>query len=323
MTLKIGVYGYGNLGKSVARVVLMQKDQCLIGVFTKRDPRSINTGGLAPVYSSSDVLDHKDQIDVMINCGGSLSDLPVTSPALSRHFNLVDAFDTHAKMSEHYDAVNEASLSGKKTALIAAGWDPGLFSVQRIFAAAFLISSQSITLWGPGVSQGHSDAIRRISGVKYATQYTVPNAEKAERLLDRGKTPSERETHERICYIVPKEGANESEIERKIINLPYYFKGYKTSVKFISEEEYLSSHTKLPHGGTVLSVGVSPEGRQRMELRLNLASNPDFTANILVASARAVYRFSKQGSIGAKTPADVPPAYYLDESGETLLSSYV
>ena len=321
--MNIAVFGYGNLGKSVARTVLLQKDQSLVGIFTRRDPRAVETGGLAPVYASGEVLRFRDRIDVMINCGGSLSDLPVTSPYLSHHFNLVDAFDTHAKMTEHYNAVNEASLSGKKTALIAAGWDPGLFSVQRILATAFLTSGKSVTLWGPGVSQGHSDALRRIAGVKYATEYTVPLTEKAEELLARGVATSERETHERLCFIVQEKDANEKEIERKIMNLPYYFKGYETKVKFVSEEEYLSEHTRLPHGGSVLSVGDSPEGKQRMKLSLELASNPDFTANILVASARAVFRFYRQGSIGAKTPADVPPAYYLVETAETLISSYV
>ena len=323
--IKIAIYGYGNLGKGVECGVRQNPDMELFGIFTRRAPETIKTLTGAPVYSSSDILKYKDVIDVLIICGGSATDLPEMTPALAKDFNVIDSFDHHADIPKHYKNVDEAAVSGGHTALISCGWDPGLFSAARLYANAVLPDGKDYTFWGRGVSQGHSDAIRRIEGVQDARQYTVPVA-KAVEAVRAGEDPelTTRDKHFRECYVVKKEGADEQAITEAIVTMPDYFADYDTSVTFISAEEMKEKHSELPHGGSVIrsgSTGLQNEHHQTIEYSLKLDSNPEFTASALLAYARAVSRLYKRGDIGCKTVFDIAPADLSPKSREELMAS--
>ena len=320
--MKIAIYGYGNLGRGVESAVKYHTDAELVGVFTRRAPESVKTVSGVPVFSADKILDFKDKIDVLILCGGSATDLPEMTPMLSKHFNVVDSFDTHAKIPEHFEKVNTAAEESGHTSLISAGWDPGLFSIARLYASAVLPEGQDYTFWGKGVSQGHSDAIRRIEGVLDARQYTVP-VEEAIEAVRGGKTPefTTRQKHRRECYVVLKEGADAAIVEEKIKTMPNYFADYDTTVSFITLEELRRDHSALPHGGSVIRNGISGFGGENshtIEFSLRLDSNPEFTSSVLVAYARAVYRMAKRGQFGCKTVFDVAPADLSLLDGATL-----
>lgn len=311
--MKIGIYGYGNLGRGVESAIMQNPDAELFGVFTRRAPASltIRTEG-AQVLPASDVQNYKNDIDVMIICGGSATDLPEMTPALSRHFNCIDSFDTHAMIPRHFDAVDKAAKEGENVSLISAGWDPGMFSILRLYGEAVLPVGESYTFWGRGVSQGHSDAIRRIEGVLDARQYTVPVAAALESVRN-GENPalSTREKHTRECYVVAAPDADKAKIEREIVTMPNYFADYDTTVHFISAEEMKRDHASLPHGGHVIRsgvTGVNAENSQTVEYSLTLDSNPEFTGSVLVAYARAIHRMSLRGETGARTVFDIAPA---------------
>lgn len=320
--MKLGIYGYGNLGKGVECAVKYHSDAELVGVFTRRPPETVKTVSGVAVYHADRISDFKDEIDVLILCGGSATDLPEMTPALARDFNVVDSFDTHAKIPEHFDAVDRAAKDGGHTALISAGWDPGLFSILRVYSSAVLPNGKDYTFWGRGVSQGHSDAIRRIDGVVDARQYTVP-VEAAINAVRRGDCPefTTREKHKRECYVVAAEGAERARIEKEIKEMPNYFADYDTSVSFITAEELKANHAGLPHGGSVIrsgATGFDAENKHTVEFSLKLDSNPEFTASVLVAYARAVHRMNMRGEIGCKTVLDVAPADICEMSGEEL-----
>ena len=310
--MRIAIYGYGNLGKGVELALREAKDMTLEGIYTRRSPGSVPSQTGAAVYRAEDILAHQDQIDAVINCGGSATDLPVTTPLLAQHFNVVDSFDTHARIAEHFAAVDAAARKGGHTALISGGWDPGLFSLMRLYAGAVLPNGQDYTFWGRGVSQGHSDAIRRIPGVQDARQYTVPVQSALDRVL-RGEQPAltAREKHTRECYVVAEEGADRAAIEQAIKTMPHYFDEYDTTVHFISAEELRQNHSGMPHGGTVIrngSSGLRGEHAQHIDFSLRLDSNPEFTAGVLVALARAAVRLNLRGDTGCKTIFDIAPA---------------
>ena len=320
--MKIAVYGYGNLGRGVECAVRQNADTELFGIFTRRDPSAVHTLTGAKVFSADDILKYKNDIDVLIVCGGSATDLPVLTPMLAEHFNVVDSFDTHARIPEHFAAVDKAALTGGHTALISAGWDPGLFSLSRLYASAVLPDGSGYTFWGRGVSQGHSDAIRRIEGVKDARQYTVPVPE-ALKKVRAGEAPAltAREKHTRECYVVAEEGADLEKIEKTIKEKPYYFADYDTTVNFITEEELLREHGGIPHGGFVIrtgKTGLNGEHSHVIEYSLKLDSNPEFTSSALVAFARAVCRMNGRGQTGCKTVFDVAPADLSPLSPEEL-----
>ena len=323
MTIRIGILGYGNLGRGVEYAVVQNPDMELAAVFTRRDPASmtIHTPGV-PVVAASDVENWKDKIDVMILCGGSATDLPVQTPAMARWFNVVDSFDTHAKIHEHFAAVDAAAKAAGTTALISVGWDPGLFSLNRLYASAILPNGKDYTFWGKGVSQGHSDAIRRIEGVQDARQYTVPVPAALEAVRS-GAQPelTTRQKHTRLCYVVAEDGADRAAIERAIKTMPNYFDEYDTTVEFITAEEMRRDHSGLPHGGSVIRSGVTGWNREHhetIEYKLTLDSNPEFTSSVLVAYARAAARMNAAGHTGAATVFDVAPALLRPEDGETL-----
>ena len=320
--IKVGIYGYGNLGKGVESAIKQNSDFSLVGIFTRRAPESVKTQFNTPVYKADDVLNFKDEIDVLIICGGSATDLPKQTPELSKYFNVVDSFDTHAKIPEHFDNVNAVCLENNKTSLISSGWDPGLFSLNRVYASSVLADSKFYTFWGKGVSQGHSDAIRRIQGVKDAKQYTIPVDSSLE-LVRSGSAPelSTREKHTRECFVVVKDGADKQKIENEIKTMPNYFADYDTTVHFISQEELNVNHSGIPHGGFVIctgKTGVNLQNNHVIEYSLKLDSNPEFTASVLVCYARAVYKMHKKGDYGCKTVFDVPPAYLSSLSPEEL-----
>lgn len=321
--IRIGIMGYGNLGRGVELAVRQNPDMELTAFFTRRDPGALKTcTSSVPVYSAGDVLAHKEEIDVLVICGGSATDLPVQTPLYAADFNVVDSFDTHAKIPEHFAAVDAAASQSGHTAMISLGWDPGMFSLQRLLGRCILPEGEDYTFWGKGVSQGHSDAIRRIPGVLDARQYTIP-VEAALRRVRAGEQPvlTAREKHTRECFVVAREGADLAEIERRIVTMPNYFADYDTTVHFITAEEMQRDHSGIPHGGVVIRTGVTGENRntpQRVEYALELGSNPEFTASVLAAYARAVYRMAKEGITGCKTVFDVPPAYLSDLSGEEL-----
>lgn len=311
--LKIGIYGYGNLGRGVEAAIALNNDAELVGVFTRRDPSAvkIRTAGVE-VYHTDELENFKDKIDVLIICGGSATDLPEMTPALARDFNVVDSFDTHAKIPEHFVRVDEAAKAGDRIALISCGWDPGFFSLARLYMNAVLPVGQDYTFWGRGVSQGHSDAIRRIKGVKDARQYTVPVASAVEAVRN-GEDPvlSTREKHTRECYVVAEEGADLAYIENEIKTMPNYFSDYDTAVHFISSEEMARDHAALPHGGSVIrsgKTGFDKENTHVCEFSLKLDSNPEFTGSVLVAYARAIKKMYDRGCRGCKTVFDVAPA---------------
>lgn len=325
MAIKIGIYGYGNLGRGVELALAKQSDMETVGVFTRRPPETVKTLTRIPVFSADDVFSMQNQIDVMIICGGSSTDLPKQTPALAKAFNVVDSFDTHAKIPQHVQNVDEAAKSAQKTALVSVGWDPGTFSLARLYAGSILTDGTDYTFWGKGVSQGHSDAIRRIEGVADAKQYTIP-VESALAAVREGKTPtlSTREKHERECFVVAKEGADKARIEKEIKGMPNYFADYNTTVHFISQEELNEKHAGLPHGGVVVRSGVTGlkgEHKHVIEYSLKLDSNAEFTASVLVAYARAAARMNAEGSYGCKTVFDVPPSYLSPKSREELLST--
>ena len=309
--MKIGIYGYGNLGRGVEAALRQNPDMEIVGVFTRRDPATVKTVTGIPVYSAALVEDFEAEIDVMIICGGSATDLPEMTPMLAKHFNVIDSFDTHARIPEHFANVEQAAMTTAHTALISAGWDPGLFSLARLYMNTVLPEGKDYTFWGRGVSQGHSDAIRRIPGVKDARQYTVPVPAALESARS-GENPdlSTWQKHTRECYVVAEEGADRDLIEKQIKEMPNYFADYDTTVTFITEEEMKRDHMELPHGGQVIRCGSTGDGNHKhvMEFSLKLDSNPEFTASVLVACARAVVRMKEREIFGCKTLFDVPPA---------------
>ena len=321
--MKVGILGYGNLGRGVECAMKQNDDITLSAVFSRRDPASVKilTEGV-PVYNVKDIEAHKEEIDVLIICGGSATDLPKQTPEYAKYFNVIDSFDTHAKIPEHFAAVDGAAKESGHTALISAGWDPGMFSLNRLYANCILPEGNDYTFWGKGVSQGHSDAIRRIEGVKNAKQYTIPvdNALKAVR---GGENPelTTRQKHTRECFVVAEEGADLARIENEIKTMPNYFADYDTTVHFISEEELQKNHSGIPHGGFVFRSGVTgweKENSHIIEYSLKLDSNPEFTASVIVAYARAIHRLHKEGVTGCKTVFDIAPAYLSPLSGEEL-----
>ncbi|MBQ4015221.1 MAG: diaminopimelate dehydrogenase [Treponema sp.] len=321
--MKIGILGYGNLGKGVEGAVKQNPDCELTAVFTRRDPSTVKilTAGV-PVYNVADVEKHKDEVDVLIICGGSATDLPKQTPEYAKYFNVIDSFDTHAKIPEHFANVDKAAKDFKHTALISCGWDPGLFSLNRLYANCILPNGKDYTFWGKGVSQGHSDAIRRIEGVKDGKQYTIP-VQAALDAVRSGSNPdlTTRQKHTRECFVVAEEGADKARIENEIKEMPNYFADYDTTVHFISEEELKRDHSGIPHGGFVIrsgKTGWDNEFNNVIEYSLKLDSNPAFTSSVLVAYARAVYRMNKEGSLGCKTVFDVAPAYLSPLSGEEI-----
>ncbi len=323
--MRIGIYGYGNLGRGVELAVGMQKDMELVGVFTRRDPASVQTLTGAPVFSADAVDAFIGKIDCLIVCGGSATDLPVLSPALARKFNIIDSFDTHKNIPAHFSEVNAAATEGGNLSLISAGWDPGLFSLARVYAAAVLPNGNDYTFWGKGVSQGHSDAIRRIAGVLDARQYTVP-IEAAISAVRRGESPvlTTAEKHRRECFVVCEEGADRARIEKEIKTMPNYFADYETEVHFISAEELKRDHGGMPHGGSVIrngKTGRQGESSHTVEFSLRLDSNPEFTASVLVACARAVVRMRTEGKTGAISVLDIPPAMLCAQTREELLAT--
>ena len=323
MSIKIGIYGYGNLGRGVEMAVHHSGDMEVVGVFTRRNPESVKTVyAETKVYHVGAALDMADEIDVMILCGGSATDLPVQSPELAEKFNIVDSFDTHAKIPAHFAAVDAAAKKGGKTAVISCGWDPGMFSLMRMYSSAILPMGRDYTFWGKGVSQGHSDAIRRIEGVADAKQYTIPT-DSALDAVRSGSCPelTTREKHTRECFVVAKEGADLDAIEREIKEMPNYFADYDTTVHFISKEELDREHSGIGHGGFVFRSGKTGrdlENSHIIEYSLKLDSNPEFTASVIAAYARAAYRLSLEGSAGCKTVFDIAPAYLSEKDGETL-----
>ncbi len=324
MSIRIGIYGYGNLGRGVESAIRQNADTELVAIFTRRDPASL-TGTSAPVFSAEEVESFRDKIDVMILCGGSATDLPVQTPKLARLFNVIDSFDTHARIPEHFANVDSAAKDGGNVGIISVGWDPGMFSLNRLYANCILVDGSDYTFWGRGVSQGHSDAIRRIEGVKDARQYTVP-VEKALEAVRSGENPTltVREKHTRECYVVAEEGADKARIEAEIKNMPNYFSDYDTTVYFISQEELDKNHSGIPHGGVVIrsgKTGANLENSHVIEYSLKLDSNPEFTASVLVAYARAAYKLSGEGVSGCKTVFDIAPAYLSAKSGEELRRS--
>ena len=323
MSIRIGIYGYGNLGRGVESAIRQNPDMELVAVFTRRAPETltIRTEGV-PVMHVDDALKMTDKIDVMVLCGGSATDLPVQTPALAKYFNVIDSFDTHAKIPEHFSAVDAAARESGKTALISAGWDPGMFSLNRAYAEAILPNGAAYTFWGKGVSQGHSDAIRRIEGVVDAKQYTIPSASALEAVRS-GICPelSTRQKHTRECFVVAEEGADTERIRREIVTMPNYFADYDTTVHFISLEELKRDHSGIPHGGFVIrsgKTGFELENTHVIEYSLKLDSNPEFTSSVIVAYARAVARLAANGSVGAFTVLDVPPSYLSPKSPEQL-----
>lgn len=322
MAIRIGIYGYGNLGKGVELAIRQNPDFTAVGVFTRRAPESIQTLTGIPVYAADKITQMQKEIDVVILCGGSATDLPAQTPYLAQYFNVVDSFDTHAKIPQHLAAVQEAAVKNNKTALISAGWDPGMFSLARLYSDAILAQGKDYTFWGKGVSQGHSDAVRRIEGVADARQYTIPVA-KALESVRAGENPdlTTAEKHERVCYVVAKEGADTARIEQEIKQMPNYFADYNTTVYFITQEEMQRDHAGLPHGGSVIRSGVTGSGKRHViEYSLHLESNPEFTASVLTACARAVYKLHQKGCYGCKTMLDVPPVYLSPKSREDLIA---
>ena len=321
--IKIGILGYGNLGKGVESAVCQNPDMELAAVFTRRNPEDLKIRmENVPVLSADCLPEMKDQIDVLILCGGSATDLPKQTPEYAKYFNVVDSFDTHAKIPEHFEAVDAAAKENNTTAMISVGWDPGMFSLNRLYGNVILPEGKDYTFWGKGVSQGHSDAIRRVEGVKDAKQYTIP-VDAALEAVRSGSNPelTTRQKHLRECFVVAKEGADVAKIEETIKTMPNYFADYDTTVHFISEEELKEHHSGIPHGGFVLRSGVTgmdKEHKHLIEYSLKLDSNPEFTASVIVAYARAAYRMSQEGMTGCKTVFDVPPAYLSPLSGAEL-----
>lgn len=322
--MKVAIYGYGNLGKGVEIAVNNAPDMEVFGVFSRRNPESVKTYN-APVYSASDITKYKDEIDVVIICGGSATDLPTMTPLLAKDFCVIDSFDNHANIPTHFKNVDESAKNAKTTALISCGWDPGMFSLLRVYSQAVLPNGQDYTFWGRGVSQGHSDAIRRIEGVADARQYTVPVNEAVESVRA-GKNPvlTTRMKHKRECYVVLKEGADKAWVENQIKTMPNYFEPYDTTVNFITQEELNANHKGLPHGGSVIRSGNTSENNKSViEYSLKLDSNPEFTASVLTAYARAVVKLNKRGQYGCKTVFDVSPADLSPLPYDEIIAHYL
>ncbi len=321
MSIRIGILGYGNLGKGVELAVQKNDDMELVALFTRRDPESITTITGVPVYAAADMAQYTDAIDVLILCGGSATDLPKQTPEAAKLFNVVDSFDTHANIPTHFAEVDAAAKESGKIGVISVGWDPGMFSVARLYSNCILPDGNDYTFWGRGVSQGHSDAIRRIPGVLDARQYTVP-VEAAMNAVRAGENPelTTREKHTRECFVVAEEGADLAAIEKQIVEMPNYFADYDTTVTFISQEELDRDHAGIPHGGSVIRTGVTGDGTNKhvVEFSLKLDSNPEFTGSVLAACARAAYRMNQEGQSGCKTIFDIAPAYLSPKSGEEL-----
>ena len=320
--IRIGIVGYGNIGRGVEQAIKRNEDMELAAVFTRRDPASVKvaTEG-AKVVHMDDMLSMKGDVDVMVLCGGSATDLPVMGPEIAANFNTIDSFDTHAKIPEYFANVDKAAKEGNNISIISVGWDPGMFSLNRLYAESILVQGSTYTFWGKGVSQGHSDAIRRIPGVKNAIQYTVPVDEAVDQVRS-GSEPklTTRDKHTRECYVVAQEGANKAEIENAIKTMPNYFDEYNTTVHFISEEELKRDHSKMPHGGFVISTGETGEegNKHVIEYSLKLDSNPEFTASVLIAYARAAYRLNQKGENGARSVFDIAPALLSMKTPEQL-----
>ena len=322
MSIRIGILGYGNLGRGVECAIKHNPDTELVAVFTRRDPETVKIlTETAKVYSVKDAEKMKDEIDVLIICGGSATDLPVQTPEYVKYFNVVDSFDTHKRIPEHFANVDKAATENGHVGIISVGWDPGMFSLNRLYAESILVQGSTYTFWGKGVSQGHSDAIRRIDGVKNAIQYTVPIEDAVEQVRS-GSEPelTTRQKHLRECYVVAEEGADKAAIENAIKTMPNYFSDYDTTVTFITEEELKANHSKMPHGGFVIRTGETGcEGNKHViEYSLKLDSNPEFTGSVLVAYARAAHRLSKKGECGARSVFDIAPAMLSQMSAEEL-----
>lgn len=321
--IRIGIAGYGNLGKGVESAVKNAADMELVAVFTRRDPESvkIKTDGVK-AYSFDSIADFKDKIDVIVNCGGSATDLPVTTPAIAENFSVIDSFDTHARIPEHFANVDAKAKEGGNIAVISVGWDPGMFSLNRLYMNAILPNGKDYTFWGRGVSQGHSDAIRRIDGVVDARQYTVP-VESAVESVRNGENPelTTRQKHTRECYVVVEEGADKARIENEIKTMPNYFADYDTTVNFISLDELKKNHSGIPHGGSVIRSGCTGfdlDTKHTIEYSLKLESNPEFTGSVLTAYARAAYKLRENGETGCKTVFDIAPALLVDMDGDEI-----
>ena len=323
MSIRIGILGYGNLGRGVECAIKQNADMELAAVFTRRDPATVQIlTEDVPVCRIADVQDWKDKIDVMILCGGSATDLPKQTPVYAEMFNVIDSFDTHARIPEHFEDVDAAAKKGGNVGIISVGWDPGMFSLNRLYANAILPEGKDYTFWGKGVSQGHSDAIRRVEGVKDGKQYTIP-VEAALEAVRNGENPdlTTRQKHTRECFVVLEEGADAAKVEEEIKTMPNYFSDYDTTVHFISEEELKANHSGIPHGGFVLrsgKTGWDGENKHLIEYSLKLDSNPEFTASVIVAYARAAYKLAQEGQSGCKTVFDIAPAYLSAKSGAEL-----
>lgn len=323
--IKVAICGYGNLGRGVEKEISKSEDMEFVAVFTRRNPETLKISSEVPVVNVSEMEKWKDKIDVMIMCGGSATDLPIQVVEAAKFFNTVDSFDTHAKIPEYFDSVNNSAIKSNKTSVISGGWDPGMFSVMRTYADAILSEGKTYTFWGKGVSQGHSDAIRRVAGVKNAVQYTIP-IEDAMRRVRSGENPelSTAEKHLRECFVVAEEGADTKQIEEQIKTMPNYFSDYHTEVHFITEEELVKNHSKMPHGGFVIHSGkTGVENNQIIEYSLKLDSNPEFTASVLIALARATYRLNCDKQYGAKTILDIPPAMLSTKTPEELRKKFL
>ena len=323
MTTKIGILGYGNLGRGVEKAVLKNSDVELKVIFTRRNPKDLKVSSSAEVKSVDDIENWKDKIDVLIICGGSATDLPVQTPKYAKLFNVVDSFDTHANIPQHFKNVDEVSKASNKISIISVGWDPGMFSLNRLYANCILPDGKDYTFWGKGVSQGHSDAIRRIDGVLDARQYTIP-VEEALEAVRSGKNPelTTRQKHTRECFVVLKDGADAKKVEHEIVTMPNYFADYDTTVHFISKKELDKNHSAIPHGGFVLRCGeTSKDVKHIIEYSLKLDSNPEFTSSVLVAYARGAHRLNLEGQCGCKTVFDIAPAYLSPKSNQELIST--
>ena len=321
--IKLGILGYGNLGCGVENAMKFNKDMELCAIFTRRNPETVKVNSNTPIVSVNDIEQWKDKLDVLIICGGSATDLPVQTPKYAEMFNVIDSFDTHARIPEHFANVDKAAKKSGKVAIISLGWDPGMFSLNRLFGNVLLPNGKDYTFWGKGISQGHSDAIRRIKGVKNAKQYTIP-VEEALKSVRNGENPelTTRQKHTRECFVVLEEGADPKQIEHEIVTMPNYFSDYDTTVHFITEEELVKNHSGIPHGGFVIRTGETSVGTKHViEYSLKLDSNPEFTSSVLVAYARACYKLNKEGQSGCKTIFDIAPAYLINKTNEELIST--